>query len=83
MINAITSVASNAYASLPTLRLDTPSNIIKKTTAVAIPAIALVALANLSEVSADPFTQCMDNCRRNASNSLALLICQTLCLFAK
>ncbi len=47
--NAITSFASNTYASLPTLKLDTPSNIIKKTTAVALSGIALVALANLPE----------------------------------
>lgn len=56
--NAIISFASNTYASLPTLKIDTPSNIIKKTTAVALSGIALVALANLPEASASPFTQC-------------------------
>jgi hypothetical protein len=73
MINsAITSFASNTYASLPTLRIDTPSNIIKKTTAVALSGIALLALANLPEASATPFTRCMDDCRRNANGALPL-----------
>lgn len=83
MINAVTSFASNTYASLPTLKLDTPSNIFRKTTAIALSGIALIALANLPEASADPFVDCMNNCNRIADNSLAKLICQTLCLFAK
>lgn len=81
MINSITSFASNAYASLPTIKLDTPSNMVKKTTIV-LSAITLIGLANFPKASADPFVDCMNNCRRNADNSLALLICQTLCLFA-
>lgn len=79
--NAITSFASNIYALLPTLKIDTPSNVIKKTTAVTFSGIALVALANLPEASATPFTDCMNNCRRDAQGSLPLLICQTLCYF--
>lgn len=42
MTNAIISFASNAYASLPTLRLSSPSEMIKKATAIAIPAILLL-----------------------------------------
>ncbi|QZA58197.1 hypothetical protein [Candidatus Rhabdochlamydia porcellionis] len=83
MVNSITSFASNAYASLPTLKIDTPSNMAKKTTTIALSAVTLIALANLPKASADPFVDCMNNCRRNADNSLALLICQTPCLFAK
>ncbi|VHN99650.1 hypothetical protein RHT_00091 [Candidatus Rhabdochlamydia sp. T3358] len=77
MTNAIISFASNTYAS-PPLKLNTPSHIIKKTAAVAISGITLIALANLSEVSTDPIVTCMNNCRHITDNPFALLICQTL-----
>ena len=48
---------------------------------VAIPAIALVVLANLPVAEATPFTDCMDNCDRTATHPLPKLICQALCMF--
>ncbi len=78
MTSAIPSLVPNVYAPLSKLKLNTPSHIIKKTAAVAISGITLIALANLSEVSTDPIVTCMNNCRHITDNPFALLICQTL-----
>jgi hypothetical protein len=46
MTSAINSLASNAYNMLPKIRIDSMSNILAKTKAVAIPALLLMATSN-------------------------------------
>ena len=66
---------------IPTIKIDTPSNILKKVSFVAIPAIALAANMMMTKVNADRFTDCIDACDRNGrdAHEAAKFLCYVMC----
>lgn len=62
-------------------QLPSASQVIRNTQAIALPAIALVFLTSVSQVSATPFTDCIEACTRNVPEDVMRLLCYTLCLF--
>lgn len=64
MIESLKNVAGNAYALMPKLRIDTPSNIMKKAQKIALPAIALAGAAYVQAAEGGPisFVACVGGC---------------------
>lgn len=65
---------------IPSLRIDTPTNVLNKATMVAIPTILLVG-SLMNGVAADAFSDCMEACDRNGRDAggLAKLLCYAMC----
>ena len=63
-MSAISNYVSSAYQSLPAIRLDTTSNMVRKATTLALPIIALVAASNAQMVDSGPvaYGACLAAC---------------------
>ena len=77
-ISTISSYVPNVSNYIPKIRLASKEQAVKNITKIAVPVIALVALANVATASATPFTNCMEACDRIEHDSLKL-ICNIGC----
>ena len=80
MINSIRNFAYNTYESLPRLKLDTASNIVKKMTKIAIPVIVLVGTQQaLAADGAWLYCLCLAACSPLAEAPPLLALCIAAC----
>lgn len=80
-------LAQTAYQSLPSIRLDTPKNILAKANRVALPAIALVGASFLPRADGGPVVEvgCMAVCAGLAFTGWGALwypTCMQLCFLS-
>jgi len=82
----IATIAASAYSRTAdmynSISLSSAAGLARNVSKVAIPAIALLAVANLPTAAADPYVNCMNSCDR-VEHELIKLICYACCLFAK
>lgn len=55
----IQSIRNMAYMAIPKLKIDTPSNMLKKIEKIAIPAIALASMGSVQGADAGPWFACI------------------------
>lgn len=80
MTTGIRSLASQAYDSLPTLRISTPANVIKKLNKLAIPAILLLGAQQAQQTEgAFLYALCLVACLPLAEAPPLLAVCIAAC----